>query len=174
MNIEKQLEFNKIKEKWIDLANTEWAKEKIKETTIFLSENELRKQLKETTDGRELIEKLGSAPLQNVDEIKDILSASEKGECLTPYQLERVEKVLIIIKRLKDYLARGKAYGNSLAYYEENLDPLTDLKEEISRQIRNGTVDDYASKELGQTRNQIAKCGENMQQKADQIIRATL
>ena len=39
MNIEKQIEFNQIKELWMGLAVTEWAKEKIKETSICLSEN---------------------------------------------------------------------------------------------------------------------------------------
>ena len=97
---------------------------------------------------------------------------AEKGDCLTTYQLERVEKVLVAVKRLKDYLERGKMYQNSLAYYEENLDSLPELRDEISNKIRNGAVDDYASKELGQIRNQITKCEEQMKQKAEQVMRS--
>ena len=146
MNIEKQIEFDKIKEIWMNLAVTEQAKDDIRKAWIYVSENELRKQLKDTTDARNLIEKLGTPPLQNVSEMKAIIMIADKGDCLTPYQLERVEKVLVAIKRLKDYLERGKMYNNSLAYYEENLDEIIDLREEICRQIRNGAVDDYASK----------------------------
>ena len=58
MNIERQIEFVKIKEMWVNLAATEKAKEKIREVSFYLDENELRKQLKETTDSRNLIEKL--------------------------------------------------------------------------------------------------------------------
>lgn len=172
MNIERQIEFDKVKDIWAGLAITDWAKEKIRETSLYISESELRKQLRDTTDARFLIEKLGTPPLQNITEIKEVLMIAEKGDCLTPYQLERVERVLVAIKRLKDYLARGKMYHNSLAYYDENLDDISELCQEICNKIRNGVVDDYASKELEQLRKQIIKCEEQMKQKAEQILRS--
>ena len=113
MNTDKQIEFDKVKEIWADLAITDLAKEKIREASLYLSENELRKQLRDTTDARNMIEKLGTPPLQNISEIKDILLIAEKGDCLTPYQLERVEKGLVAIKRLRDYLEKGKIYNYS-------------------------------------------------------------
>lgn len=172
MNIEKQIEFDKIKELWKNLCVTDKAKEQIDKISFYLSERELRKQLKDTTDSRTMLEKLGMPPLPNVEEIKEILMAAEKGDCLTPFQLERVEKMLAAVKRLRDYLKRGKIYENAIAYYDENLDAAEDLREEISRQIRGGEVDDYASKELFQIRNQIVKCEEQMKQKAEQILRS--
>lgn len=172
MNVEKQIEFDKIKEQWKARAVTDRAKEMIAEASCYLVESELRKQLKDTTNSKILLEKLGMPPLQNVAEAKEILVIAEKGDCLTPYQLERVEKVLTAVMRLKDYLARGKQYENPLAYYEENLDACEALREEISRQIRNGAVDDYASRELKQIRAEILRCEEQMKQKAEQILRA--
>lgn len=172
MNIEKQIEFDKIKEKWMELAVTDTAREKITNTTYCLAESELRKQLRDTTDGRVLIEKFGMPPLQNVEEVKEIFVMAEKGSCLTPYQLERVEKVLVVISRLKDYLKRGKMYDNPISFYEENMDSQDELKEEIRRQIRGGEVDDYASKELRNIRSQIVKCEEQMKRKAEQVMQA--
>ncbi len=172
MNINQQIEFDKIKELWVELALTDDAKEKIKETTWSLSETELRMLLKETTDARDMIEKLGTPPLQNVSDIKEVIQIVEKGQCLTPFQLERVEKVLAAIRRLKDYLARGKQYENSLAYYDENLEILSELSDEICAKIRNGAVDDYATKELTQIRGKIIKCEERMKQKAEQVMRS--
>lgn len=172
MNIERQIEFDKIKDIWSDLAITDWAKDKIRGASLYFSEIELKKQLRDTTDARFLIEKMGTPPLQNISEIREVLMIAEKGDCLSPYQLERVEKVLTAIKRLKDYLARGKAYENSLAYYDENLDLLSELREEICSKIRNEAVDDYASKELEQIRKQIIKCEEQMKLKAEQILRS--
>lgn len=172
MNTAKQIEFNKIKEMWMDLAMTDRAKEKIKDVSFYLVESELRKQQKDTTDGRNLMEKLGMPPLQNVAEIREIMTSAKKGECLTPYQLERVENVLVAIRRLKEYLNRGKMYDNPLAFYEENLDGMEDLREEICSQIRSGSVDDYASKELGQIRSQMMKCEEQMKEKAEQVMRS--
>ena len=45
---DKVLEFDKMKEKWIELALTEWAKEKIKDTVPSMSENASKRLLKET------------------------------------------------------------------------------------------------------------------------------
>ncbi|MCR5608833.1 MAG: DNA mismatch repair protein MutS [Lachnospiraceae bacterium] len=172
MNIEKQIEFDKIKELWLDTAVTDWAKERIKEVYIYTSESELRKELNDTTNARIMIEKLGTPPLQNITEIREVLVAAKKGECLTPYQLERVETALVAVKRFKDYLARGKDYQNSLAYYEENLNDVPFLRQEINGSIRNGMVDDCASKELSHIRKQIMKCEDDMKQKAEKILRA--
>ncbi len=172
MNLDKVLEFDKVKERWKDLAVTEHAHEQIDGAGFILAELELKSALKDTTDARELIVKLGTPPLQNVTEIKEVMEAASKDECLTPYQLERVGMILSAVRRLKDYLERGKAFQNSLAYYEENLDAVDELREEIARQIRYERVDDYASKELSQIRMQIAKKTEEMKQKADQIMRA--
>lgn len=172
MNIEKQLEFDKIKERWMELAVTDQAKEQIRETAFCLSEMELRKRLKDTTDSRNMMEQLGMPPLQSVSEVREILVIAEKGGCLTPDQLERVEKVLAAVRRLRDYLGKGKFSGNSLGYYEENLYVFEELREEIGRQIRSGRVDDYASRELQQIRNQIIRCEEQMKQKAEQTMRS--
>lgn len=172
MKIDKQIEFNEIKKLWAMQATTESAKEIIENISFYLEESELRKQLRDTTDARQLIEKLGMPPLQNVSEIKDIIAISEKGDCLTPYQLERVQGVLIIIERLKSYLSRGKAFQNPIAYYDENLDEQPDLREIIEMQIRSGMVDDHASKNLFEVRTKIAGCEDEMKTKAEQVIRS--
>ncbi len=52
---EKIIEFDKIKEKWANHALTVWAKQQIAEITPFLSEAELRKNMRDTTEGRQLI-----------------------------------------------------------------------------------------------------------------------
>ena len=171
MNTEQQIEFNKIKEIWAELAVTGSAKEEIENVSIFLDEFELNKKLRDTTNSRKMIENLGNPPLQDVTEIREILMEAGKGACLTPYQLERVEKVLVVVERLKDYLARGKQYENPLAYYDENLDELKELREEICRQIRYEAVDDHASNVLYDVRTRIVRAEEAVKQKAEQVIR---
>lgn len=167
-----QIEFNIVKERWAELAVTGEAKRKIAERTIILNESELRKELRDTTDSRKMIEKLGTPPLQDVSEILDILEISKKGDCLTPYQLERVKGVLIILDRLGSYLGRGKQYDNPIAYYDETLNSQGELRNEIERQIRGETVDDHASKYLYEIRMEIVQNEDLMKQKAEQIIRS--
>lgn len=81
MNTEQQIEFDRIKEVWSALALTEDAKTKIAEKTVILEETKLRHELKETTDARQMIEKLGTPPLQDVTEIKEILQVTKRGDC---------------------------------------------------------------------------------------------
>lgn len=172
MNTEFQIEFNKVKEIWSELAVTDYGKKEIENKEVITEETKLLSELRDTTNAREFIEKLGNPPLQNVSEMREILEVATKGECLTPYQLTRVEKVLVIIERLKDYLARGKTFDNPLAYYDENFDVLDDLKKEIENQIRNEAVDDRASKNLLDLRSKIAICEDAMKRKAEQVIRS--
>ena len=172
MNTERQIEFDKVRDIWAELAVTGYAKERIEAAKIILEEKDLRKELRDTTDAKEMIDNLGNPPLQNVTEIREILEAAAKGDCLTPYQLERVERVLVAVERLMDYLKRGQQFGNPLAYYDENLNPLYELKDEINRQIRNEMVEDRATKELFDIRNSIVKLEDTMKQRAEQIMRS--
>ena len=48
MNIDKQIEFDKVKKIWAELASTDYAKEKIQEIELYFSENELKKELRDT------------------------------------------------------------------------------------------------------------------------------
>ncbi len=140
---EEILEFDKIKEKWAQLALTEQARQRIMEQEPCLSETELALRQRETTEARTLLEKEGTPPLVSMEGIGTLLA-----DCLTAAQLEQIESALTAVKRLKDYLDRGKALELSLPYYEENLDGLAELRDAIHVQIRNGQVDDYASKLL--------------------------
>ncbi len=171
MNTEQQIEFDKIKEIWAQLAVTGAAKAEIANASVILDEAELNVKLRETGNSRKMMENLGNPPLQDVTEVRKILTEAGKGACLTPYQLERVEKVLVAVERLKYYLARGRQYENPLAYYDENLDELNDLREEICRQIRCEEVDDHASNVLYDVRTRIIHAEENIKQKAEQVIR---
>lgn len=172
MEQEKILEFYKVREQWSGLAVTQAAKEKIAQAEIFLDERELRKQLKDTTDAKQLLEKVGMPPLSSIDEAKEIVARAQKEGCLTPWELERVEKALTAVGRLKSYLERGKSLENPLAYYEMDLKPEEELRQEIYTQIRNGEVDDHASRQLFEIRRDIGNMEEKMRQKAEQIIRS--
>lgn len=169
--IENQIEFNKVKEIWAGFAITKEAKDRIKDKWIILDESTLRAELKNTSDAKEMIEKLGNPPLQDVSEILEILEIASKGECLTPYRLERVQSILSCIERLSSYLNRGKQYNNSLAYYDETLFTYEELKEEIVRQIRPEQVDSHASKDLFDIRMKIEQLENEMIQKAESVIR---
>ena len=172
LNTEKILEFDKIKNKLSEFAYTEKAKLEIKNLAPYLSELEVRKKLRETTEARMMIEKCGNPPATALQGIESMIETAGKGGCLTPEQLEIVASTLTSVRRLKDYLNRCKMYEIGLAYYEENLESLDDIYEELSAKIRGGRVDDYASKTLKSLREAIDKTDAKMHEKADAAIRA--
>ena len=169
---DKILEFDKVKEKWMELALTKWAKEKIKDTVPIMSENELLARQRETSEARELLEKSGNPPLVSLSGIRECIQTVVKGDCLSISQLEDIEKSLVAVMRLKNYLSRCKQWEISLAYYDENLDCLDNLKETIRMQIRNGRIDDNASKDLKSFRDEIEQNERCMREKVDAVIRA--
>lgn len=169
---QRSIEFDKVKERWSDLALTAQAKCRIAEITPFLSEVDLRAALRETSEGKAMMETCGMPPLVSLEDLAEILLAAEKGAALNPEQLEQVEKALVAVRRIRDYLGGGRQHQISLAYYDENLELLSELKEAIHTQIRNGRVDDYASKLLASLRSDINRMQERMKEKAESVIRA--
>lgn len=166
------LEFDKIKERWKALALTDYAKEKIEKTEPFLSENEVIARLRETTEAKAMIEAYGQPPLVSFNGIREWLNLAEAGGCLTPEQLEGVDRTLAAVERMKKYLERGKANSFSLAYYEENLEDCQELRRLIRQQIRGNQVHDNASKLLKSCRMEIEKEESAMKEKAAAAIRA--
>lgn len=173
MNKEEQLlEFDKIKELWAEYALTEAAKEQIKEIKPLLSEAELLVKQRETTQGKKMIELMGNPPLASIQGLSEIVDIAGKGDCLSVEQLLQVQVALTMVSRFKRYLCQGKQYEISLAWYEENLEPLEELRESIYTQIVNEQVADNASKLLKSLRIDIAQTESRMREKADAVMRA--
>ncbi len=172
MNREEQLlEFDKIKELWAEYALTEAAKERIRNIQPVLSEAELLVMQRETSQGKRMIELLGNPPLASIQGLSEIVDISGKGDCLSVEQLLQVQLTLTMVSRLKKYLCQGKQYEISLAWYEENLEPLEELRESIYTQIVNEQVADNASKLLKSLRMEITQTESRMREKADGIMR---
>lgn len=165
------LEFNKIKEKLKDYAYTQNAKKEIEKLVPYMSETTLSGRLRETSEAKLMLEKAGNPPFSSMSSIEDCLLIANQGGCLTGEQLEEVSMVLSCIQRLKDYLVNCKCYDIGIPYYEENLDQLNEIKTAINYNIRDGKVDDGATKLLKSIRSNIALTEDKMHEKADSVMR---
>lgn len=168
----RMLEFDKVLDLLTELAFTENAKERCRELMPSMKEAEVLHALKETTEARVLLEKCGNPPLTSMEGQKELLESARKGDCLGAEQLERVSILLTAVKRLKDYLNRGKTLEIGMAYYEENLDAKEELIQEINAKIRGGRVDDYATKLLKSLRDEIERTENKIRETAERVIRA--
>ena len=171
IDTENTLEFSHIKKMLAEYACTEGGKSAIEAMTPFMEEIKVIAAQRETKEAKILIENLGSPPMTALDGIEEMTELAVRGGCLTAEQLEAVGISLNAVKRLKTYLEHGKVYNLSLPYYNENLDALEHLREEIPRVIRSGRVDDYASKLLKSLRSSIESTENKMREKADGVMR---
>ena len=165
------LEFNRIIEKLEELALTEGAKERIRNLTPELKEAEVRKNLRDTTQARMILDRMGQPPAVAMNGLTVIFKSVMQEGLLMPEDLEAVGTMLTGVKRYKDYLNRCKYLELSLAYYEENLDPLESLARELFESIRNKRVDDSASKYLRNVRQEIVRMEEKLRTKAESMLR---
>ena len=168
---EKIIEFETIKEKWKELAMTDKAKAEISQMKPYLSETELRTKLRETTESCRMIETRGNPPVASLNGVDELLDIAVKGGCLSVGELLAIESALTAVNRMKAYLKRGKNYEIPLAYYEENLESLDDIREAIAVTIVNEAVSDNASKYLKSLRFDIATAEEKMREKAEAAMR---
>lgn len=171
MDIDRILEFSKIKEKLAECCCTEAARTRARALEPFLSESDVLTQLRETSEARVLLEKGGNPPITEMQDMAEYVTIAKQGGCLTAEQLEQTAAVLTGVSRLQGYLQKMKQHQVGLAYYDENLDPLDDIREEIQHQIRNGKVDDYATKTLRSLREEMERTEQKMREKADNILR---
>ena len=160
-----------ILEKLKQCTSTEKAGERILGMRPILSETDLRKQLRDTTQARAMLELSGTPPIPAMEHVEEYLQKAVQGNMLMPEQIEEMGMFLIAVRRLKSYLQRGEEGRISLAFYNRNLIFPEELQEEIERCIRNGRVDDYASAYLKDVRKQIQFLEEKVSERAERALR---
>lgn len=166
------LGYEKIKETWAEFAESERTKKRILDKEPVLSESELKKEIRETSQARRLLDLAGMPTIPVVDEVEEFVLRAAKGELLAAENIEHVGRFLFAVKRLKEYLEKGKPFQISLAYYSDNLLELQELAEEIQRSIRYGKVDDYASSWLKEVRREIQQLEEKIKAKAEAVLKS--
>ncbi len=160
-----------ILEKLKECAATENAGNRIMEMVPILSETELGKQQRDTTQARAMIELAGTPPIPAMEHVEEYLQKAVRGDMLLPEQLEETGMFLSAVRRLKSYLLRGEEGRISLAYYNQNLAFPEELQEEIERCIRGGRVDDYASAYLKDIKKQIQILEEKVSERAERALK---
>ena len=165
------LAFHEIIDRLTEYAGTKQAKEMIQNLVPFLSEMELRKNMRDTTQARQMLDAVGTPPVPAMENMEELIDKAVRYELLTPEELEQTGMFLVAVKRMKDYLERGKALQISLAFYEENLILLEELARELERCVRNGQIDDYASPALQDVRRKIQFAEDKIKEKAEGLLR---
>ena len=123
----KVLEFDKIREQAKKYAITLGGKEMIGSLKPYPSLYEVKKALKETTEGYELLTKKGNPPFEGLYDVREFLERAKKGGILSMGQLLYIGNMLRCTEKLKEYLHRGED-EEIFEILEDFRDILTPLK----------------------------------------------
>lgn len=165
------LEFDKIKEKLKEFTVTKKAKERLNELMPIMIEKELRDRMKETSEARTLLDVQGTPPLSKVNNIREYIESALRGESLSIDELENIKIFATGCNRIIRYLNKSEDLNLKISEYSKGMMNLEFIKDEIERCIRNGRVDDYASKELKEVRKKIEQLSNNMRIRLENMLK---
>ncbi|MDN3019308.1 endonuclease MutS2 [Paenibacillus sp. BSR1-1] len=166
------LEFQQIKEAIAHYALTKEGKEQILKLEPSTNKNQIEAWLDEVSEAVHILKRSASVPISGMDGMEQLLNNLNKGTALRPDQLSRLYDFLDCCVKMKKYMKDKEFYAPRVSAYVDAIDELPDLASEIIRCIRNGRVDDYATKELLKIRKQMAIHEERLKEKSMQLIRS--
>ena len=149
------LEFNKIREKLVDIARTEAARKKLLELTPSDDPVVVARLTEETTKAKEMVMVKGAPPFGSSKDISALLDRAARGGVLSPSELLSVAYVLRTVASLNKY--KGGDCG-CLENYFELLQENAFLEKSISSAIiGEDMISDDASDNLYRIRRDIRK-----------------
>ncbi len=165
------LEFNKITDLLKEHCLTEKARERFHKLEPLLKEKELRNKLRETTEARNLLDMQGAPPLGTIADIRPIVDAADKGELLSVDELGKISSFAVLCMRVIRYLNKNPEWESSIAAFGKGMAELDTLREEIDSRIRNGRIDDYATRELKDIRKKMELTTNAIRLKLENILK---
>jgi DNA mismatch repair protein MutS2 len=168
----KVLEVQEIKNKMAEFALTAEGKEKIYNLTPSTHLKQIEAWLDEVSEAVEILKKSSSVPVHGLLGMEQILSNLNKGTALRPEQLSKLYDFLDCCGKMRRFMKDKQYFAPRVSAYVEVINEIPELASEIIRCIRNGRVDDYATKELLKIRKQIAIQEERLKEKVTQLIRS--
>lgn len=167
------LQFNDLKKVIATYAISEMGRENIHQLMPSFSKRQIEAWLNEVTEAKEILKISSSVPIPSLKGIGNILRNLHKGFVFRPDQLMEVHELLVCVNRLKKFLKDKEYVAPTISMYVYSLYDLQDIADEIIRCIRNGRVDDYASKELLKVRKQISILEDRMKGKVEQFLKSS-
>ncbi len=169
----KALQFTDLKKDVASFAISEPGKNTVLALESSVNKRQIEAWLNEVTEGKKILAISSSVPIHGLHGIEYILKNLHKGIAFRPDQLMGLHDFLDTIEKLKRFMKDKDYAAPVITSYIYSVTELTHVAEEIIRCIRNGRVDDYASKELLKVRKQIATLEERIKSRIEQLVKST-
>ncbi|MCA1318533.1 endonuclease MutS2 [Bacillus tianshenii] len=167
------LQFTDLKKEVASYCISEPGKEAITSLEPSTHKKRIDAWLHEVSEAKKILEISASVPIHGLHGIQYILKNLHKGVPCRPDQLMGLYEFLECIEKLRRFMKDKEYVAPTITSYVYSISELEHIAAEITRCIRNGRVDDYASKELLKIRKQIATLEERIKQRVEQLAKST-
>lgn len=171
------LEYNKIIDRLVALTASSLGAELAQQLLPDCEYENVKTNLKETSDGVNFISRRGSPPLGGIYDIRDTIRRADIGSMLNPVELLRVAGVLRVVRNLKNY-----SNGDNIRTNEDNIvSELINCLEACKRVedkinlciVSEEEISDNASSALGNIRRQIRHAQNSIKDKLNDLVRSS-
>ncbi|MGX1193741.1 DNA mismatch repair protein MutS2 [Metabacillus sp. SLBN-84] len=166
------LNFETIKETAASFAMTESGRIRIRGLQPLFHAKQIRALLAETDEACTILEKSSSVPVSGLEGIEGITGMLHKGTPLMPHHLTQLLSFIEDCLKMKRFMKDKETLAPRVASYVYGIEELPDLAAEITRCIRNGMVDDLASKDLSKVRKQLAIALDRLKEKLNSMVKS--
>jgi DNA mismatch repair protein MutS2 len=167
------LGFNRIKELIANYALTLEGKKAIQHLTPSTNKRQIDAWLGELDEAVAILKISSSVPVHGLDGMEHILKGINKGVALRTDQLTKLLHFLDSCGKMRRFMKEKEYVAPVVSTYIYSISELPFLTDEIQRCIRNGAIDDYASKELLKVRKQKAILEERLKEKVLQVLKSS-
>jgi DNA mismatch repair protein MutS2 len=169
----KVLEFGLIKETIAGYALTATGKTEVLKLEPSTNVKQIEALLDELSEAVEIMNKSTSVPVHGLEGMELLLQGLNKGVALRPDQFSKLAEFLDNCGKMRRFMKDKEWIAPRVSGYIYSIEELPGLEEEINRCIRNGSVDDYASKDLLKVRKQISIQEDRLKEKVLQMVRSS-
>ena len=166
-----KLNYNELKEIVKSYCISNLGKKLIDKLTPSKNLKQVQRMLKETSEGRSLMDASYHMPLEGIFDITPLIDKIEKGGVLEASELTTIEDFLRGCRKVKAFVKDKEGYAETLSSYGDNITDLKDIEDEIKMSIRGTIVDSNATKELKRIRRHIDICEEKIKEKLEKFIK---
>nr|WP_306822079.1 hypothetical protein [Mesobacillus foraminis] len=167
------LEFGTVKESIAHYALTTAGKAKVMDLQPSTNIKQIKAWLDELSEATEIMKVSTSVPVHGLEGIEGLMNGLNKGIALRPEQFAKLQDFLDCCGKMRRFMKDKDYIAPRVSSYIYSIEELPGLAGEIIRCIRNGRVDDYASKELLKVRKQISIQEERLKEKVQQMVHSS-
>lgn len=127
--------------------------------------------LKETNEGKTLIENSYNVPLKAITDVSKLVTKLEKDATLDIVDFIQITDFLRGCKNIKGFFENKEFYAKNLCAYSVNITEMPEVEEEINNAIKGSGIDTNATKELKKIRRHIDICESKIKEKLEKFLR---